>query len=211
MNYELYQSRSMKGSMKVAFLLMTSQWRRLLKKTWWAMALCALLLTATIYFLLPNKALHDWGVANPWPSFIIQTVVYACCLLSFIPASITMWQWLGGKQLHLWSAYKKWWKHIGGLLTLCLLGGLMTLTAICLVCQPAVILIVAQTVSQLGALDGDPLGLPAYFTPLLVAILFAACFLSLYIGYWLHIAVAFLMGSYEARERERKQEESRIE
>lgn len=191
--------------MKAALLLMAKQRTALLKKTWWAMLLGSILLTATVYFLLPNKALHDWGQANPWLSFILQTIVYVSLVLSIIPMSVSVWKWMEGGRLQLWQAYRRAWRHLGGIVALCLLGSIVAVVAIGIVCIPALILMAAQTMSQLGALGGDALGLPSYFTPLLLLTLAAASFISLYISYWVHVSVAFLVASYRAQDMEKQQ------
>jgi hypothetical protein len=45
---------------------------------------------------------------------------------------------------------------------------------------PSIILIIAQFYSQLGALDGDPLGVPGYFTPLLFLVFTITFLLIIY-------------------------------
>ena len=69
---------------------------------------------------------------------------------------------------------------------------------------PSIILIIAQFYSQLGALDGDPLGVPGYFTPLLFLVFTITFQLIIYALSWLGISLAYQFGSYKVQDEEKQ-------
>lgn len=259
--------------MKAAFLLMSNNLSAIVKKTWWAMLAYAILYAATLYFRLPNKALHDWGLANPSGAFVIQTIVYLLAIIAVAVVGGAIWSWLNGEKFwrdlknyvivnlmavsieivfvaiaillthyqpqHAWigliplllsiialvpmtyviphkmlqakgekfrflASYKIGLAHWGGLFTMGLLGGIIVMLLGVFVALPALILGGAQTFSQLGALAGDPLGVPAYFTPMLLLATTAILFVYSYVSTWLGIAYAYLCGAYDTQEKEKK-------
>ena len=82
--------------MKASYNTVTSDIRSLVKQTWITHVPFAVLLAIVLYFLLPNKSLHDWGEANPMASFILQTIIYAATL---VMAAVSFWHLLPHKQL----------------------------------------------------------------------------------------------------------------
>jgi hypothetical protein len=52
-------------------------------------------------------------------------------------------------------------------------------------------------------LDGDPLGVPEYFTPLLFITLTAIIFIYCYFQFWLITALYCTYGSIETQEKEK--------
>ncbi len=112
-----------------------------------------------------------------------------------------------GEKLHPWRSYVTGIRHGGSIFMLGFLGTLIVAVVTCVLFIPAVILYGAQTLSQLGALDGDPLGTPSYFTPLLLVVTGVLLFVFNYVSFWLSLAFAFLYGSYRTQEAERKEME----
>lgn len=230
----LLKQRSITACMKTSYDLMTSRFIQLIKQTWNTNLPFAILLGITLYFMMPNKALHDWGALNPWLSFILQTIIYAGTLVMFVVTIIFTRRWLkkqtadkeedakedatkqtadkeataaseapAPQKLSLGKRMVSILRHLGGYMLTCFLGGLICLVLICITCLPVGIIAAAQMFSQLGALDGDPLGTPGYFTPLLMVILFATCFVIIYLIHWLGITLAYQHGSYSVQDAEK--------
>ena len=148
--------------MKASYNTVTSDIRSLIKQTWVTHVHFAVLLAIVLYFLLPNKSLHDWGEANPMASFILQTIIYAATL---VMAAVSFWHLLPHKQLCPQGEKRKpgrslvrILRHFGGFLMTCFLGMMIVGIATFIAAVPTIILIIAQLYSQLGALQGDPLG-----------------------------------------------------
>ncbi len=123
---ELFKQRSITACMKASYDTVTSDIRSLVKQTWVTHVPFAVLLAIVLYFLLPNKSLHDWGEANPMASFILQTIIYAATL---VMAAVSFWHLLPHKQLCPQGEKRKPGKslvrilrHFGGFLMTCFLG-----------------------------------------------------------------------------------------
>lgn len=208
----LFKQRSITACMKSSYDLMTSNFKQLMKQTWQTNLPFALLLGITLYFMMPNKALHDWGAMNPMMSFILQTIIYAATIVLFFVTVFFTRRWVMKKtkasntpatKLSFGKRILSIVRHLGGYLMTCFLGGLVCLVLIGISCLPASIITAAQLFSQLGALDGDPLGTPAYFTPLLFLILFATCYVIIYLIHWLGITLAYQHGSYKVQDADK--------
>lgn len=207
-NKEYLKVRSMTACMKASYDMMAENAKGLIKKTWKTHLPLAVLMSVVLYFLLPNKALHDWGIDNPWASFIIQTAVYA---LTIAMAVVSVVCTMPYSCLHRQSEKKSPLKtakrivcHLGGFLASILLGGLLLVFLIFIAALPSLVIMAVQLQSQLGALDGDPLGVPYYFTPLMFAAFTVSCFIAVYATDWLGFTLAYQYGSYKKQDEERK-------
>ena len=93
---ELFKHRSITACMRASYDTITSDFRSLVKQTWTTHVPFAVLLAIVLYFLLPNKPLHDWGAVNPMASFILQTIIYGATI---VMAIVSFWHLLPRKQL----------------------------------------------------------------------------------------------------------------
>ncbi len=207
-NKEYLKVRSITACMKASYDMMVENAKELIKKTWKTHLPLAVLMATVLYFLLPNKVLHDWGTDNPWASFIIQTAVYTLTItLAVVSAVCTMpYSCLhrqGEKKSPIKTAMRIV-RHLGGFLASLLLGGLLLVILIFIASLPSLVIIAVQLQSQLGALDGDPLGVPSYFTPLMFAAFTVSCLIVVYAIDWLGFALAYQYGSYKKQDEERK-------
>lgn len=207
---ELFKQRSITACMKASYNTVTSDISSLIKQIWVTHVPFAVLLAIVLYFLLPNKSLHDWGEANPMASFILQTIIYAATL---VMAAVSFWHLLPHKQLCPQGEKRKpgrslvrILRHFGGFFMTCFLGMMIVGIATFIAAVPTIILIIAQLYSQLGALEGDPLGVPGYFTPLLFVVFIITFLLILYALSWLGISLAYQYGSYQVIDAERKKQ-----
>ena len=208
---ELFKHRSITACMRASYDTITSDFRSLVKQTWVTHVPFAVLLAIVLYFLLPNKPLHDWGAVNPMASFILQTIIYVATL---VMAVVSFWHLLPRKQLSANKGEKRKTgqsvirilRHLGGFLMTGFLGIMIVGIATFIAALPSIILIIAQLYSQLGALEGDPLGVPGYFTPLLFVVFIITFLLILYALSWLGISLAYQYGSYQVIDAERKKQ-----
>ena len=95
-------------------------------------------------------------------------------------------------------------RHFGGFFLTSFLGMIIVGIATFIAALPSIILIIAQFYSQLGALDGDPLGVPGYFTPLLFLVFTITFLLIIYALSWLGISLAYQFGSYKVQDEEKQ-------
>ena len=207
---ELFKQRSITACMKASYNTVTSDIKSFVKQTWATNVPFAVLLAIVLYFLLPNKSLHDWGVVNPMASFILQTIIY---LATIVMAVISFWHLMPRKQLcakgekgKVGKSLLRILRHFGGFFMTCFLGIMIVGIATFIAALPSIILIIAQFYSQLGALDGDPLGVPGYFTPLLFLVFTITSLLIIYALSWLVISLAYLYGSYKVTDEEKQKQ-----
>lgn len=109
------------------------------------------------------------------------------------------------EKLKPWSTYKEGVKHLGSIFLMGFLGTIIICIISCIVLIPTFIMSWAQMSSQMGALGGDPLGVPAYFTPLLLIVLSITIFVLTYVASWLGISYAYLYGSNTSLEKKKKE------
>lgn len=109
-----------------------------------------------------------------------------------------------GEKIKPWKTFKKGFRYSGAIFKMGFLGTIILCVIACIIVIPASILGWAQLSSQLGALEGDPLGVPGYFTPLFLVVLIITMFVISYTCCWLGISFAFLYGSKKTQEEERK-------
>ncbi len=259
----------------------------ILRQTWWIVLIQALVMAATCYFCLPNKALHDWGVNNPYASFVIQSFVYLAGLVMSIVVTACFWKVINGKKWKTnllrtlvvalisfaigavagtvfqlvgnwltttpalsdempstesmmttwvfvsiaimlvlvvvltpfsyaftrymiagkrlpWKGYGVGFKYWGTLFLTQLLAGIIVGVILAAISLPLDILIASQLLSQLGALDGDSLGIPSYFTPLLLIALAVFWYVATYAVLWVEVVFTYQYGSIETQQREKK-------
>ena len=201
---ELFKQRSITACMKASYNTVTSDIKSFVKQTWATHVPFAVLLAIVLYFLLPNKSLHDWGVVNPMASFILQTIIY---LATIVMAVISFWHLCAkGEKRKVGKSLLRILRHSGGFFMTCFLGIMIVGIATFIAALPSIILIIAQFYSQLGALDGDPLGVPGYFTPLLFLVFTITSLLIIYALSWLGISLVYLYGSYKVTDEEKQKQ-----
>ena len=196
---ELFKHRSITSCMRASYDTITSDFRSLVKQTW---------TTHVPFAVLLAIVLHDWGAVNPMASFILQTIIYGATI---VMAIVSFWHLLPRKQLCPKGEKRKIGKsllsilrHFGGFILTSFLGMIIVGIATFIAALPSIILIIAQFYSQLGALDGDPLGVPGYFTPLLFLVFTITFMLIIYALSWLGISLAYQFGSYKVQDEEKK-------
>ena len=108
------------------------------------------------------------------------------------------------KDFHVWKSYKSGLQHLGSIFLTGFLSGIILMLISLLLMTPTMILTWAQLSAQLGALDGDPLGVPGYFTPLLLFVLVITFFILIYLSTWMYMTYAYLYGSHKTLEEEKK-------
>jgi hypothetical protein len=96
--------------------------------------------------------------------------------------------------------------HWGKIFTTCLLLFIILGIALFIITSPALILSLAQTISQMGALLGDALGTPGYFPTLVTITLLITCFILAYTLMYTNMVFIYVYGSIEKQEQERQQQ-----
>ncbi len=106
--------------------------------------------------------------------------------------------------MKVWKSFKTGLRHSGSIFKMGFLGALLIMVCSLILNIPLSILTGAQIYSQIGALEGDPIGVPGYFSPLYIIISTVAFFVYNYVNYWLLTSFVYLYGSIESDEREKQ-------
>lgn len=100
--------------------------------------------------------------------------------------------------------YKRGLKHWGYIFTTCILASLILLVICIVMMTPAIIIITASSLNQLGMLNGDPDGTPGGLFALLFITLWISCILESYIIVYINILSYYIYGSIEQHEIEKQ-------
>lgn len=103
------------------------------------------------------------------------------------------------------SSYSTGMRHWGSLFLVTLVVGIVTSLLTLITELPANILYAANMQSQLGSLQGDPLGMPSYMTWMNIVVFTIAGFIQAYVHLSSLFPFGYLYGSIETQELERKQ------
>lgn len=124
-------------------------------------------------------------------------------VLTCIPLCYTFVRFMMGKHWLPFMGYGRGFRYWGTIFVAMLLISLLASILLAAISLPGVILVSAQLYSQLGALGGDPLNIPGYFTPLLIVTLTFFYFVVGYISLWAQLASTYLYGSIETQQAEK--------
>ncbi len=164
-----------------------------------AAAVIAIGSASGISFGSPSSA-HGLGI-----SFSILLVMLFIILL-LLPLAYMVPRYMlleKGEPMKIWKSLKTGCRHCGAIFKMGFLGGLLVMICDTILSLPMSIMTGAQIFSQVGALDGDPTGMPGYFAPLYIIVSTLVFFIHNYICNWLLISFIYLYGSIESDEKEK--------
>ncbi len=136
-------------------------------------------------------------------SFLLYIILY---LLAYLPFAYIVPRYMlleKGEALRPWKSFKVGLRHCGAIFKMGFLGGLLIMVCNVVLYIPMAIITGAQVFSQLGVLDGDPAGVPGYFTVLNLVVSTLVFFIYYYIVNWLLLSFIYLYGSIECDEKEK--------
>lgn len=107
----------------------------------------------------------------------------------------------------IFQNYKIGLRQVGGLFVTTLILSLIFGAIMFIIAMPVYIIVLAQTFSQLGALQGDDLGIPAYFPYLVFGVLVIFSFILTFAMIYSNMVYVFIYGSTTSKEYEIKQME----
>ena len=155
--------------------------------------LFVLLLYGRTAMLLNNKSLA-WNMARLLtlmlcllPVFILSLVTLG---LLWIPVAYPAYQYVVNTKARFMSTFFKGYATIS---------------------MPMIVLSLAQRVSTVGFLEGDPLGVPSYFGFLVGGVMIATAFVASFVTVFLIIVGYYMYGSVATRERERRMSYAQLE
>lgn len=195
----------------------------LINKKKWTTNLCRtlfvtilLIITGIVAYVL-FKLLTDWLTPvpsapeeMPSPESVMTTWIFIALsivtllIIVMTPLAYSLTRFMMEDRRLPWGKYGRGFKYWGTLFVTLLLVTIITGIVLLLIALPLDILVSAQFLSQLGALDGDPLDIPSYFTPLLLAALTLFFYVAAFFTLWAQIVLAYQYGSIETQQREKK-------
>jgi MFS family permease len=154
--------------------------------------------------LTSTKVTTTASVVAPAISILVFSVIFGIVLLPYGFSSMKYLVDHTSKISDLFKKdYVKGWHHWGFLL----ITLFITIVIICLlaliVFVPLIIIVVAQSINQLGIISGDPSGAPGYFPYLVYATALITMFILAYIMVWAYFVLYYAYGSIETLEKEK--------
>lgn len=147
---------------------------------------------------------------SPIASILLLIVAYITILAFLLPLEVIVIRYmLSEKSEHFVSTLTKYYaigmRHWGGLFVV---GFIMSIVVVILTIAtefPAFILFIANVQSQLGALQGDPLGMPSYMGWLNIIVFVIAGFIQAYVHLSFLFPMYYLYGSIITQEKEKSE------
>lgn len=185
-------------------------------KRFFIVAICSMIIiygiigiAAVIYFAI-IAATGAFSPSAPLASQLIAVlagiVLVAAVLVLVLPFAYIIPRYMlleSNDKLKPWKSYKCGLRHAGSIFKLGFLGYLLFLCIGFIIETPMMVLMGVQAFSQIGVLEGDPVGVPSYFPILFIGTTTLILFISCYIGSWLFFAFNYLYGSIEHDEKEK--------
>lgn len=229
MDYELYKSRSYRSIISTGFGYYFTYFRQFLKASWrwtilfsllfaaWAM-LIAVQLPAITSSIMHEELVEKVGIQTDSAQQYLMTaggivVLALLCLVAGVWIAVKVLKRMNLLQGEGKTDLPKGWMTIarqlikprnwGILFLTLLLGGMILgiLASIC--CLPALILALTHFLSQEGALNGDPLGMPGYMTVLSAITFFLTGAVLVYLCMPMLTWLYYVYGSVISFEREK--------
>lgn len=150
---------------------------------------------------LGSGSVNSLGIAVLCSFMLIILIILLLLPLAYIFPRYMLLE--KGEKMKVWKSFKTGFRHCGAIFKMGFLGVLLIMVCNIILSIPMSIMTGAQIFSQLGALDGDPVGVPGYFAPLYIIVSTLALFIFDYIYNWLLISFIYLYGSIESDEKEK--------
>lgn len=187
--------RSVAACVRDGYQLFTGKFRKIFRTTW---------LTAAIYALLSGIAMSIATHATLTIDYLPLLMLIAIILLTIAMLIIMARQLMKRAKVKLSPIVfpPRYW---GGAFITLLIVLIIALTFVLITELPAVILVIAGMVSQAGALQGDPTGMPDYILWTNLVVFTLAGFIQSYVLLSSLFPFYYLCNSAKQQEKERKQ------
>ena len=166
------------------------------------------IIAAVILGISLDKTVGDTGTPAHLGLFALFVLLECCIMLAIVlPFAYIIPRYMlleEGKPMKVWQSVKTGIRHSGSIFKMGFLCGLIMMVCNIVLYLPMMILTGAQMFSQLGALDGDPVGVPSYFTPLFLIVSTLMFFVYSYVNSWILTSFVYLYGSIEHDEEDKK-------
>lgn len=156
------------------------------------------------FSLAPHSSGCDFTILGVVALYVLLMTIFIMILLLPLAYMVPRYMLLEkGEPMKVWKSFKTGFRHCGSIFKMGFLGCLIIMVCNIILSIPMSIMTGAQIFSQLGALDGDPTGVPDYFAPLYIIVSTLVFFIYNYICSWLLFSFIYLYGSIESDEKEK--------
>lgn len=160
---------------------------------------------ALVYLALRQQVELPVFLADNWLVLSLALIVYAIVLL---PLNYQCMRYLLSGEARFFpdftKSYATGFRHIGFIFITMLLTDIITAVVGGIISLPFLILVVAQTFSAVGVVNGDPSGMPGYFAALHGATYGLTTMLLMYVMMFSILVNMFMYGSIEQQRKERR-------
>ena len=191
----LQKIRSSRACIRDGYRMFTERFRRIFRHTWkWAIGFAVLS-----------------AVASALPVLVSPTLTFAGLLVE--TGAVIVLLWLANKVLHKRGFLEKtpkvglkpWLRHLGMVLLVVIVCHVIVSILIMFTSLPAVIMMAANWESQMGVINGDPVGMPDYVMWLSIGAFLIAGFLRAYV--WLTVLCPLYLTKASIAMQEKEREE----
>jgi hypothetical protein len=165
-----------------------------------------------IRFLIGSSKLILWTILLYTPIFIVSRYIIKMMPLQLSDSAIYKYILLFILVFILIiKGCKNGLHHLGFSFAVIFPSWLITTIAVLIINMPEVVIQQASIISQNGVLEGDPSGLPGYFSMLVFVVSSVITFMSVYAGIAFCFPIYYMYGSIETQKAEKADFEKNIE
>jgi len=196
--------------------LVKSDVRRMVRRVW--IAMIAFIIVFAIAIAITAAPLKIWysgifGDPSNYALYGISLVLALVCFVLILPIYNVYMSYIidhsKGLLKTLTTQYGKSLRHWGMLFAIFIVTAIILAMIMVVLALPLMILMYADNINTLGMSQGDPSGLPATFSLLMVITMFVVTMASYYIYMIVYAVMYYAYGSIETQEKERKEAKER--
>jgi hypothetical protein len=180
-------------------------WRAIKNSLWTALVIFMVSFISALAIVLIVSLAHKPGMIA---TILLVLLVILVIVFFLIPVLYIYIKYLM-EPGHYFTIFKKTFgkgvRHWGKIFILALITSIIVLIAEVIVCSPLIIVTIATNLSNAALADGDPTGLPAYFTVLTSVISVICSFLQIFASIFFYFPMLFIYGSIEQEDKEEKE------
>ena len=187
---------------------------RVLKTIIWQLLLIMPIVAAYLFYA---KMTTGHSLSDPYVHkyMIMLFFVFVICIILYMPFNYLIMKYCVGDKIHSWNVitkgYKVGFRHWGFIFAVLFITGIITAVVVLIVNTPHFVILGAKGLSDLGVMQGDPSGLPPFFSVLLFFVFAITTFIGQYVEMAMLFPVYYMYGSIETQEKEKADFENNIQ
>lgn len=197
-----WKLRSVGACIRDGYRLYVGKFRKIFRTTWLAAVVYALFsgITTCLATSLSSFSSHTSLISQYLP--LIMVVINTLAILTLMAVGGYLLKKRAGVSMKPFAFPIRYW---GGAILVLMMVAFVTMSLILITELPAIVLLAAGMVSQAGAFQGDPTGMPDYMVWTNLVVFSLAGFVQAYILLSTLFPFYYLYGSARMQEKERTQ------